>query len=120
MSKNALVNLPNKLGKNSGRIFRFSASGTRKTVPDSTREQEAFLVPFEPAKGTGALSQMVKKSKKCWRIIQFSLISRHQITIFKEQKAFLVPFEPAKGTGALSQAAKKSRKSLAHHTNQRN
>ncbi len=44
------------LGKNSGRIFRFSALGTRKTVPNNAREFKAFLVPFEPEKGTGALS----------------------------------------------------------------
>ena len=42
MSKNALANNSIKQGKNLGRIFRFSASGTRKTKADSAREQKVF------------------------------------------------------------------------------
>ena len=42
--------ITNKLGKNSGRIFRFSALGMRKTVPASERATQGFFGSFWASK----------------------------------------------------------------------
>ncbi len=38
-----------------------------RTTPEY---RKALLVPFAPTKGTGALSQIVNKPSRVWRIIQ--------------------------------------------------
>ncbi|QDC95017.1 hypothetical protein [Vibrio furnissii] len=54
---------PENQGKNSGRIFRFSASGTPKTGPANTKEPTGtFWLLFVPAKSNWRAHTMRRKT----------------------------------------------------------
>ncbi|MBY8083422.1 hypothetical protein KW484_19985 [Vibrio fluvialis] len=54
---------PQNQGKNSGRIFRFSASGTPKTGPVNTKEPTGtFWLLFVPAKSNWHAHTMQKET----------------------------------------------------------